>query len=169
MNGDDAASMSRAMAKFPTEVSESVVVPVPLAEAYAFFWDVPTSARCIPGLDRCEDAGADVYRFIFEERSTGPISMCVTYTARYSGNGADEIRFESTGTDGDNTDVNGTIRLDRVDDGHTRVTVQQMLAPDTPVPRLLQSLIKSFVQGEAAKAASDYLANVAKRLAGTSG
>ena len=85
------------MAKFPTEVTESVVVPVPLAEAYAFFWDVPTSAHCIPGLDRCETGGSDVYRFVFAERSTGPISMCVTYTARYTGNGSDEIRFESTG------------------------------------------------------------------------
>jgi len=154
------------MAKFPTEVTESVVVPVPLAEAYAFFWDVPTSARCIPGLDRCETSGSDIYRFVFAERSTGPISMCVTYTARYTGNGTDEIRFEGTGAPDDNTDVNGVVRLERVDADHTRVTVQQMLAPDTPVPRLLQSLIKSFVQGEAAKAASDYLANVTKVLGG---
>lgn len=154
------------MAKFPTEVTESVVVPVPLAEAYAFFWDVPTSAHCIPGLDRCETGGSDVYRFVFAERSTGPISMCVTYTARYTGNGTDEIRFESTGAVDDNTDVNGVVRLERVDADHTRVTVQQMLAPDTPVPRLLQGLIKSFVQGEAAKAASDYLVNVTRKLGG---
>ncbi len=152
------------MAKFPTEVTESVVVPVPLAEAYAFFWDVPTSARCIPGLDRCEDGGPDVFRFVFAERSTGPVSMCVTYTAKYTGNGTDEIRFASTGAEGDNTDVDGIVRLERVDDGHTRVTVQQTLAPDTPVPRLLQSLIKSYVQGEATQAASNYLANVKKRL-----
>lgn len=154
------------MAKFPTEVTESVVVPVALAEAYAFFWDVPTSARCIPGLDRCETIPGDVYRFVFEERSTGPVSMCVTYTAKYVGNGRDEIRFASTGAEGDNTDVDGTIRLERIDDGHTRVTVTQMLAPDTPVPRLLQSLIRSFVQGEATKAASDYLANATKALGG---
>ena len=121
------------MAKFPTEVTESVVVPVPLRDAYRFFWDVPTSARCIPGLDRCEDGGSDVYRFVFEERSTGPVSMCVTYTAKYTGNGTDEIRCASTGAEGDNTDVDGVVRLEPVDDGHTRVTVQQMLAPDTPV------------------------------------
>jgi hypothetical protein len=101
------------MAKFPTEVTESVVVPVALAGAYVFFWDVPTSARCIPGLDRCETSAGDVDRFVFAERSTGPVSMCVTYTARYKG------------------------------------------------------LIKSFVQGKAAKAASDYLANVTRVLGGT--
>ena len=78
------------MAKFPTEVTESVVVPVALADAYAFFWDVVGSARCIPGLDRCDQTAGDVYRFIFQERSTGPVSMCVTYTARYTGNGTDE-------------------------------------------------------------------------------
>lgn len=157
------------MAKFPTEVTESVVVPVPLAAAYAFFWDVPGSAQCIPGLDRCEGGSSDVYRFVFEERSTGPISMCVTYTAVYTGNGTDEIRFESTGAPDDNTDVKGVVRLERVDADHTRVTVSQMLAPDTPVPRLLQSLIKSYVQGEATKAASEYLANVAQRLGAARG
>ena len=152
------------MAKFPTEVTESVVVPVALADAYAFFWDVAGSARCIPGLDRCETVGGDVYHFVFEERSTGPVSMCVTYTARYTGNGNDEIRFVGTGAVGDNTDVDGTIRLERVDADHTRVTLTQMLAPDTPVPRLLQGLIKSFVQGEAAQAVSTYLANVTQTL-----
>lgn len=157
------------MAKFPTEVTESVVVPVGLAEAYAFFWDVVGSARCIPGLDRCEKTTDDVYRFVFEERSTGPVSMCVTYTARYTGNGTDEIRFVGTSADGDNTDVDGTIRLERVDADHTRVTLRQTLAPDTPVPRLLQGLIRSFVQGEAATAVSTYLANVTEKLGGVRG
>ncbi len=152
------------MAKFPTEVTESVVLPVPLAEAYAFFADVPGSARCIPGIDRCEETGDGVYRFVFEERSTGPVSMCVTYTARYVGNGTNRVDFESTGAPGDNTDVRGTISLEPIDTGSTRVTARQMLAPDTPVPRLLQSLIKSYVEGEAAKAARGYLANVAQRL-----
>jgi carbon monoxide dehydrogenase subunit G len=157
------------MAKFPTEVTESVVVPVPLAEAYAFFADVPTSARCIPGIDRCEVGEPDVYRFVFEERSTGPVSMCVTYTARYTGNGTDRVDFESIGAPGDNTDVNGTISLESLDAGHTRVTARQMIAPDTPVPRLLQGLIKSYVAGEATAAARGYLANVARRLGGARG
>lgn len=82
------------MAKFPTEVTESVVVSVPLDQAYAFFADVPGSARCIPGID---------------------------------------------------------------------------LAPDTPVPRLLQGFIKSYVEGEATTAARGYLANVAARLGGVHG
>ena len=157
------------MAKFPTEVSDSVVVPVPLAAAYAFFWDVVGSARCIPGLDRCEASGGDVYRFVYEERSTGPVSMCIQYTARYTGNGTDEIRFEGTGGPGDNTDVTGVIRLASVDADHTRVTLTQTLAPDTPVPRLLQGLIKSFVQGEAAKAVGEYLANVTRALGAARG
>ena len=153
------------MAKFPTEVTESIVVPVPLAEAYAFFSDVPTSARCIPSLEHCEPNGGEgVYRFVFEERSTGPVSMRVTYTARYVRNGSDRVDFESIGAPGDNTDVNGTIQLEAIDAGHTRVTARQMLAPDTPVPRLLQGFIKSYVEGEATKAARGYLANVAARL-----
>jgi hypothetical protein len=155
------------MAKFPTAVSESTVVPISLADAYAFFWEVAgSSARCIPGLARCETLGGDVYRFVYEERSTVPVSMSVQYTARYTGNGTDEIRFEGTNAPGDNTDVTGAIRLERVGAHETRVMLTQTFAPDTPVPRLLQGLIKSYVQGEAAKAASDYLANVTGILAG---
>jgi carbon monoxide dehydrogenase subunit G len=160
----DAIMEDRAMAKFPTEVSESVVVPVPLAAAYAFFWDVIGSSRCIPGLDRCEANGGDVYRFVYEERSTGPVSMCIQYTASYTGNGTDEIRFEGASGPDDNTDVTGLIELERIDADNTRVALTQTLAPDTPVPRLLQGLIKSFVQGEAAKAVGEYLANVTKTL-----
>jgi hypothetical protein len=139
-------------------------VPVSLGDAYAFFWNVAGSARCIPGLARCEGLGNDVYRFVYEERSTGPVSMTVQYTARYTGNGTDEIRFEGTNAPEDNTDVTGAIRLERVGERQTRVVLTQTLAPDTPVPRLLQGLIKSYVHGEAAKAASDYLANVTRTL-----
>lgn len=152
------------MAKFPTEVTQSAVVPVSLADAYAFFWDVAASARCIPGLAHCETLGGDIYRFVFEERSTGPVSMTVQYTAGYTGNGTDEIRFEGTNAPGDNTDVSGVIRLERAGERETKVVLTQTLAPDTPVPRLLQSLIKSYVQGEAAKAAGDYVANATRTL-----
>ena len=152
------------MAKFPTEIEESVTVPAPIQNVYAFLWDVPGSAVCIPGIDRCENVGVDTYRFIYKERSTGPVSMTVRYTARYRGNGADEITFDGISAADDNTDVRGTLRL--ADEGaSTRITLKQRFAPDTPVPWLLQSLIRSFVEAEAAGAARDYLANLRKSLA----
>lgn len=151
------------MAKFPTEVEETVTVPAPLDRVYAYLWDVVGSSSCIPGIDRCENVGSDTYRFLYKERSTGPVSMVVCYTARYRGNGKDDIVFEGISADGDNTDVRGQLRL--VAEGeHTRVTLKQRLAPDTPVPWLLQSLIRSFVEAEAGGAARDYLANLRKSL-----
>ncbi|HUI27291.1 MAG TPA: hypothetical protein VL403_14510, partial [Candidatus Kryptonia bacterium] len=75
------------MAKFPTEVERTVTVKVPLARAYEFLWDVVGSSRCIPGIDACKRVGDDTYRFVYEERSTGPVSLVVRYTARYQGNG----------------------------------------------------------------------------------
>ncbi len=152
------------MAKFPTEVERSVTLRIPLAQAYAFFWDVVGSSRCIPGIDRCEPAGPDTYRFIFQERSTGPVSMIVRYTARYTGNGADEIRYRGVSASDDNTDVDGVIHLSAHGAGGTRVTLRQTIAPDTPVPRLLQGLIKSFVQKEADTAVAQYLAAVARAV-----
>ena len=156
------------MAKFPTEVEQMTTLPIPLARAYAFFWDVATSARCIPGIDRCEKVGEDTYCFIFQERSTGPVSMIVRYTAHYTGNGTDEIRFHGVGVADDNTDVDGVIRLVASGAAETRVTIRQTIAPETPVPRLLQGVLKSFVQREAETAVTEYLAAVRRTLAAAS-
>src|SRR5215470_11720767 len=152
------------MAKFPTEVERSVTVKAPLARVYKYLWDVVGSSPCIPGLDSCKSVGNDTYRFQYEERSTGPVSMTVQYTARYDGNGKDRINFEGTGAKGDNTDVSGSIRLQAAGSGGTKIILQQTLAPDTPVPRLLQGLIRSYVEKEAGDAAKQYLANVKQAL-----
>ncbi len=155
------------MAKFPTEVEQTTTVPAPLARAYAFFWDVVASARCIPGIERCEKLGDDTYCFIYQERSTGPVSMIVRYTAHYTGNGTDEIRFHGVGAADDNTDVEGLIQLAPSGPGETRVTIRQTIAPETPVPRLLQGVLRSFVQREAESAVTEYLAAVRRQLGAT--
>ena len=150
------------MAKFPTEVDESVTIAAPLERVYAYFWDVVGSSRCVPDLASCERVSPDTYRFISRERSAGPVSMVARYTARYEGNGVDRIRFESLPVEGDNTDVRGTIVLERT--AATRVRVTQTIAPDTPVPRLLQGLIRSFVQNEAASGVRGFLDNVRREM-----
>lgn len=152
------------MAKFPTEVERSITVKVPLAQAYDYLWDVVGSSACIPSIDSCKRVGPDTYRFLFEERSTGPVKMTVQYTARYEGNGKDRIEFEGTSAHGDNTDVSGVIRLQASGPDSTRIVLRQTLAPDTPVPRLLQGLIRSFVESEAADAVKQYLANIKRSL-----
>lgn len=150
------------MAKMPTEVEDSIVVRVPIARAYKFFWDVVKSADCIDGIDRCERVGKDIYRFRYKERSKGPVTMTVQYTARYKGNGKDQITFEGGDAEGDNTEVRGSIHLESLGASETRITLKQMLAPDTPVPRLMQGLLRSFVEQEAAAGLKQYLSN-AKR------
>jgi carbon monoxide dehydrogenase subunit G len=152
------------MAKFPTEVERTVTVKVPLARAYEFLWDVVGSSHCVPGIDACKRVGDDTYRFVYEERSTGPVSLVVRYTARYTGNGKDEIRFEDIAAKDDNTDVSGVLKLKASGADATKITIRQTLAPDTPVPRLLQGLIRSYVESEAAEAVKQYLANIKQAL-----
>ena len=152
------------MAKIPTDVERSITVNVPLARAYAYFWDVVGSAACIPGLASCTSIAGDTYRFVYEERSTGPVSMVAQYTARYDGNGTDRIAFEGTGAAGDNTDVRGVITLRASGPDATEVTLRQHLAPDTPVPRLLHALVRSFVEREASAAVATYLDDVKRAL-----
>ena len=151
------------MAKFPTEVDESVTIAAPRERVYAYLWDVVGASHCVPDLATCELVGPDTYRFISKERSAGPVSMVARYTARYEGNGVDTIRFESTPLEGDNTDVRGVIAIEEAQ-AATRVRFTQMIAPDTPVPRLFQGLIRSFVQNEAASAVRGFLENVRREV-----
>jgi carbon monoxide dehydrogenase subunit G len=81
------------MAKFPTEVEKSITVQVPIRKVYAYLWDVVGSSPCIPSLASCKATAKDTYRFVYEERSTGPFTLSLQYTARYEGNGADRISF----------------------------------------------------------------------------
>src|SRR5215831_10399140 len=127
--------MRAAMPKFRTDVDESVTIAAPRERVYAYFWDVVGSSRCVPDLATCERVGADTYRFVSRERSAGPVSMVARYTARYEGNGVDRIRFESLPVEGDNTDVRGTIALEKAGAAATQVVLTQTIAPDTPVPR----------------------------------
>src|SRR5262249_34728993 len=63
------------MAKFPTDVDESVTIAAPRERVYAYLWDVVGSSRCVPDLATCERVGPDTYRFVSRERSAGPVSM----------------------------------------------------------------------------------------------
>jgi hypothetical protein len=152
------------MAKFPTESERSITVKVPIAKAYKYFWDVPGHATRIPGLDTCKKVAPDTYRFIYAPRSTGPVSITAQYTARYKGNGKDEIVYHGIAGKNDNTDIDGTIRLESSGEKGTKVTIRQMIAPDTPVPTLLQGLVRSFVEKEASGALKEFLENVRKTL-----
>ena len=152
------------MAKFPADVDESVTIAAPRERVYAYLWDVVGASHCVPDLATCERVGADTYHFVSRERSAGPVSMVARYTARYEGNGVDTIRFESLPLEGENTDVRGVIALEEAADASTRARFTQTIAPDTPVPRLLQGLIRSFVQREAASAVRGFLDNVRREV-----
>ena len=108
--------------------------------------------------------GPDTYRFISRERSAGPVSMVARYTARYEGNGVDRIRLESLPVEGDNTDIHGTIVLEGTSENGTRVRLTQTIAPDPPVPRLVQGVIRSFVQREAAASVRGFLGNIRREM-----
>jgi carbon monoxide dehydrogenase subunit G len=151
------------MAKFPTEVEGSVTVKLPIEKVYKYLWDVVGSSDCIPGLAACKKVGTNTYTFVFEERSAAGIALTVQYTAAYKGDGKGVISFVSAEGKGDNTDVDGELRLQKAGSG-TKITLRQMVAPDTPVPSLLQRLVRSFAEKEASATVKVYLANVKKAL-----
>ncbi len=154
------------MAKFPTDVECSVTVRAPIDRVYAYLWDVVGSSDNIPGLASCKKVGSDTYRFVFEPRSTGPITVVVRYTAKYESNRTDRIHYVGINASGDTTDIDGSLRLAGLAGEKTKITLKQTVAPETPVPRLLQGLLRSFVTQEATDSSKRYLANVKQALEG---
>lgn len=59
------------------------------------------------------------------------------------------------------------MRLRAGGGGATRVELQQTTAPETPVPRLLQGMLRSFVDREAEETIEHFLTNVKRRLEST--
>jgi carbon monoxide dehydrogenase subunit G len=152
------------MAKFPTEAEKSITVKAPLARVYKFLWDVPGSADCVPGLDSCKRVGTDTYRFVYQEVSAGPVSHVARYTARYEGNGTDRLTFTSIPAKDGNTDVAGLFRLHASGANATKITLRQTAAADSPVPRLLQGFIRSFVEDKAGDLVKRHLTNIKRAL-----
>jgi hypothetical protein len=156
------------MAKFPTEVEQSITVQAQLVPVYQYLWSVVKTSRQIPGLESCKRVAKDTYRFTYDEKSRGPVTLVVCYTAQYAGNGTDLISYEGLAAVEDNTDVRGSFRLQRRGAGATQITLQQMLAPEVPIPRLLQGLVRPLVEREQAYGVRQYLANVKRVLEGGS-
>jgi carbon monoxide dehydrogenase subunit G len=154
------------MAKFPTTVEKSITVKAPLAKVYEFLWDAVACSDCIVGIDYCTRVADDTYRFVLKSKSVGPVSLAVQYTVKYEGNGVDTITFKSIAAAGDNSDVDGKVRLKAGGDGSTRIVLEQMTAPETPVPRLLQGMLRSFVDSEAQGTIKQFLVNVKRTLEG---
>ena len=152
------------MAKFPTEAEKSITVKTPLARVYKFLWDVLGSADCVPGLESCKRAGNDTYRFVYREVTVGPVSHVARYTARYEGNGTDRITFTSIPSKDANTDVTGLFRLHASGSEATKITLRQTAAADSPVPRLLQGFIRSYVERNAADLVKQHLVNIKRAL-----
>ncbi len=152
------------MAKFPAEAERSVTVKVPLKAAHDYLWDVVGSSDCIPSLRTCKRVATNTYRFLYEDKYIGPLTISVRYTARYETNGKDRITFESIDASGDNADAAGTIRFQAAGAQSTRISLRQMLAPDSPVPRLIQGLFRSTVEREVADGVREFLDNVKAAL-----
>ncbi|MFN8627031.1 MAG: SRPBCC family protein [Candidatus Binatia bacterium] len=148
------------MAKFPTEAEKSITVKAPLARVYKFLSDVLGSVNCTPGVDSCKRVGNDTYRFVYREVNAGPVSHVARYTARYDGNGTDRITFSSIPSKDGNTDVTGFFRLQASGPETTKITLRQAAAADSPVPRLLQGFVRSFVERNAADLVKQHLVNI---------
>ena len=83
------------------ELTDRFEVSASPAEAWAFFWDLPRVAKCLPGCESIEDAGDGAYRARMTQR-VGPFNVTLDMDMRIdeaeegqrvvvSGNGKDRM------------------------------------------------------------------------------
>ncbi len=83
------------------ELTDRFEVSASPAEAWAFFWDLPRVAKCLPGCESIEDAGNGAYRARMTQR-VGPFKVTLDMEMRIdeaeegrrvvvSGNGKDRM------------------------------------------------------------------------------
>ena len=83
------------------ELTDHFAVQASPAEAWAFFWDLPRVAKCLPGCESIEDTGDGAYRARMTQR-VGPFKVTLEMDMRIdeaeegqrvvvSGNGKDRM------------------------------------------------------------------------------
>lgn len=83
------------------ELTDRFAVDASPAEAWAFFWDLPRVAKCLPGCESIEEAGGGAYRARMTQR-VGPFKVTLEMEMRIdeaeegrrvavSGNGRDRM------------------------------------------------------------------------------
>ena len=152
------------MTKIPCKAKKTIRIKAPLKEVYDFLADVSRSSNCYNNLEKVEKIGEDTYKWLMKEKDYGPLKFQVTYVLKYSTNNADRISWTSTGEG--NTDVEGEVVLESIDDDATEVTVINNLASDIPIPRLMKAVAKPMAAKELETTIDMYLKNLKAALEG---
>ena len=152
------------MTKIPTKTNKTIRVKAPLKKVFDYMSDVTESSKCQPGVEKVEEIDDRTYRWTQKEKDYGPVKFQVTYTLHYDTNDKDRITWKSTGEG--NTDVEGGVWLKAIDDKTTEVKVENALASDVPIPRLMKAVAKPIANKELEKTVNAYLENLKKAIEG---
>ncbi|MBI2372362.1 MAG: SRPBCC family protein [Deltaproteobacteria bacterium] len=139
---------------------ESVLVRAEREAAFMLVKDIATVGKLFPGVDRVDDRGGGVFRFLIAERSTLGVKFVGEYTNQYTERGPETYAFESF--EG-NMKVRGAWVV-RGPDGAITVSQRITTELDVPVPRLLRAPVQLFAERELSTGVKAQLAGIRRLL-----
>jgi carbon monoxide dehydrogenase subunit G len=148
------------MTWIPSRAERIVNFSAPLSKVFGLLVDLETTGLLFPGVSRIEKQGEGVYRWVLEERSMAGMKFHGDYVIKGSDNGTDEVFWGP---------VSGNIRSS----GRWKLVEQAGATVgygifenevDTPLPGILRSAVKMFVQSETERGVDSYITSLKKKL-----
>lgn len=149
------------MTKIKATEKRTLAVAAPITDVYNFFLDPMKISKLTADLEKFELLDPHRARWMLVEKVEKGVRYAADYTVEYSGNGQDEVTWQSV--EG-NMDIDGKIALRSLENGHTELDYQETVAPDLPITRLTAIIFKPIVARELRQDISGFLDRVTEHF-----
>lgn len=157
------------MIELPLEQERAFSSPASPAQAWALLSAIPDSAAHFPDMEELLPVPPDGFTWRLRKTGVGPLSLQAQWTSRYRyDQAAGTIDWTPIEGSGGNMLVSGGWRITPEGAG-CRVAFKNHALFQVPAPRLMKSMVEGFVRRENERLIDDYLANLARSLAGGQG
>lgn len=148
---------------FATE-ERTLRVRAPVSEVHDFFLDPQRLKEVTADVESFERIDERRARWVLVEKVEKGVRFHADYIVEYEGVGEDGVAWRSTSG---NMDVDGEVKLRRVEPEGTEIHYRETVGPDLPITRLTAVLFKPIVARELRQDIGKFLDRVIDRLGGT--
>jgi carbon monoxide dehydrogenase subunit G len=138
-------------------------VDAPADRVAEFFASPAEFKACMTELESAEPVEDDTWRWVLEEKGAKGLSFQGEYTVRYERDGH---QVTWTTVRDSNMRSEGSVDVESLDDGTSRVTYQARISADLPIPKLMAKAFEGIIANEVTKGVGAFLDNAKRTLDG---
>ena len=153
------------MVTFSSRNTSVAVVPAGRERIWAVLRDADSLAALTP-LVQSIDVSEDVWVWHLRGISAVGVSVTPSFTELMSFDAPNQIRFAHQPPNGRNerAGAGGTYGLERIDDGHTRLSIDITLCVELPLPSLSRRVVEATIASMMQRMGDRFATNLYERL-----